>query len=185
MRSETVEHFLESLVSGRAAPGGRVATPLHAAVGTALIARVARHAERVGPPEHAETAVRVREGADELRGIALRVAGDLTGAAGDAEAGAVARARAAVRVIGLAERALGLAETVRSIGPRTGVTDVGAAAEALRAAAGTARVDVEADLVGVTDPGVREELLTAIEPVDDIVLRAAKVTAGVREQILR
>jgi len=41
------------------------------------------------------------------------------------------------------------------------------------------------DLVGITDPGERERLLTAIEPVDDLVLRAAKLTAVVREQILR
>lgn len=186
MRSETVEQVLESLACSAA--GGRVGAAQHAALGTALVARVARHAEREGAPEHADSAARGCAGADELRAAVLRLAdGDPAVEERDVgtEAGAVARARAAVRVIDVVERALALAETARSVGPRAVVTDVAAAAETLRAAAGTARVDVEVDLIGITDPEVREELLAAIEPVDDIVLRAAKLTAVVREQILR
>ena len=50
---------------------------------------------------------------------------------------------------------------------------------------GTSRVHVEVALVGLVDPDAREELLVAIDPVDDLVLRAAKITAAVREQLVR
>ncbi|MEJ2885767.1 cyclodeaminase/cyclohydrolase family protein [Actinomycetospora aeridis] len=159
VRSDTLDQVLESLASS--GPGGRGAAALHAAVGVALLARV----RGSGP------------GAEELQEAARRFAG--------AEAAdPVGAARHAVRVIELAERALDLAETLRT-GDRVLVSDVAAAAEALRAAVGTARVEVEVHLAGITDPVVREELLLAIDPVDDVVLRAAKVTAVVREQLLR
>jgi hypothetical protein len=138
----------------------------HVALGAALAGAVA------GRPEHADVA-------DELQGAALRLAG------GGHDADPATVARTAVRVIGLAGRALDLAEAVRPSGPRAVLGRVAAAAEALRAAVGTARVDVEVALAEIADPAVREELLTAIEPVDDVVLRAAKLTALVREQIPR
>jgi formiminotetrahydrofolate cyclodeaminase len=90
-----------------------------------------------------------------------------------------------VQVIEVAERVLTVAETLRPTGDRTSACELAAAAEALRAAVGAGRVEVEVDLVGIADPAVREELLLALDPVDDVVLRAAKLTAGVREQLLR
>jgi formiminotetrahydrofolate cyclodeaminase len=143
--------------------------PRHLALGAALAGTVAGTV--AGRPEHADLAA-------ELRDAALRLADR-------ADADPVAVARTAVQVIGLAGRALDLAETVRPPGPRPALGRVAAAAEALRAAVGTARVDVEVALADIADPAVREELLTAIDPVDDVVLRAAKLTALVREQIPR
>jgi len=173
--SESVEQLLESLASSDAGPGGRAGVRqagLHAALGAALVARVASARGASAPT------------ADDLRVTALRLADQ-----GPEGEDAAESARRAVRVIEVAERALGLLETVRPLGGRTTaravLTDVAAAAEALRAAVGTARVDLEVDLAAVTDPAVREELLLALDPVDDVVLRAAKVTAVVREQILR
>lgn len=162
MRRQTVEQVLQSLASAEARPGGRVAA-LHAALGAALLARDGGEA-------------------DDLREAALALAEGPPGAE------AAERARAAVRVVELTERALGLAESQRPVGARSGtavVGDVAAAAEALRAAAGIARVEVERELGAITDPAVREELLVTVDAVDDVVLRAAKVTAVVREQILR
>ncbi|GAA4917258.1 hypothetical protein EV188_101726 [Actinomycetospora succinea] len=166
MRSDSVEQLLESVASSGTGPGGAAA--LHAATGAAFVARA------VGP-----NGGRAAEIADDLREKALGLAAATPGADGSDDA------RAAVQVIEVAERALGLAETLRPGERGVGATDVAAAAEALRAAVGTARVEVEAHLVGITDPAVREELLLAIDPVDDVVLRAAKVTAVVREQLLR
>lgn len=159
MRSETVEHERESLASAAAR---------HAATGAAFVVRA------VGP-----NGGRTAEIADDLRGAARRLAAEGPGV------DAVAGARAAVRVIDVAERLLGLAETLRPGDRGVGAADVAAAAEALRAAVGTARVEVEVHLGGIADPVVREELLLAIDPVDDVVLRAAKLTAVVREHLLR
>ncbi|MDD7941234.1 hypothetical protein PHK61_22705 [Actinomycetospora lutea] len=169
MRSETVDQVLESLAS--TGPGGRGPAALHAAVGVALLARAA-------PPGGGP----VTDAVDALRATAQRLATEGPGP------DPVDGARAAVRVIEVAERALDLAEALRT-GPgarqRTVAVDVAAASEALRAAVGTARVEVEVDLADIHDPAVREELLVAIDPVDDVVLRAAKITAVVREQLLR
>lgn len=170
MRSKTVDQVLESVASAGSGPGGAAA--LHTALGVAFVARA------VGP-----NGGRTAEIADDLRGAALRLAAEGSGS-GDVGDG-VAGARAAVRVLEVAERALGLAETLRPGDRGVGAADVAAAAEALRAAVGTARVEVEVHLAAVTDPAVREELLLAIDPVDDVVLRAAKLTAVVREQLPR
>ncbi|GLZ48808.1 hypothetical protein Acsp06_49930 [Actinomycetospora sp. NBRC 106375] len=148
-----MEQFLASLASGDPESDPRAGAALHVALGAALVARVAR----AGAGDRATEADAVRVEA---------LAGASPG-----------------RVIELADRTLRLAEAVRPAAPRAAVPRIAAAAEALRAAVGTARVDVEADLV--TDPAVRAELLAAIEPVDDLVLRAAKLTAVVREQSLR
>jgi formiminotetrahydrofolate cyclodeaminase len=177
VRSESVEHFLESLASRSPGPGGRAGAALHAAQGAALVAKAARDAEPAVPAEHADALARTRDDADELRATALRLVVDEDASA---EPGG-----SSVQVVGLAERLLGLVEALRPLAPRAAAVDLAAAAEAVRAAAGTARVDVEVALAGVTDPTERERLLTTIEPVDDLVLRAAKITAFVRERILR
>ena len=65
------------------------------------------------------------------------------------------------------------------------ISDVAAAADAARAAATTARVNVEINLGGITDQDVVAELVTAIADVDDLSLRADKVTAAVRDRIAR
>jgi len=178
VRSETVEHFLQSLASRSPGPGGRVGAALHAAQGAALVAKAARHGEAAVRGEHeADVLARTRDGADALRESALRLAVDEDPPPGPGGT--------SLQVIGLAERVLGLVEALRPLAHRSAAVDLAAAAEAVRAAAGTARVDVEVDLVGVAEPAERERLLAAIEPVDDLVLRAAKITAFVREQILR
>lgn len=167
-RGATVEQVLVSVASLASGSGPGRAAALHAALGAAFVTRA------VGPDGG-----RAAEIADDLRGAALRLAAD--GPCVDP----VDDARAAVRVLEVAERALGLAETLRPGDRGVGAADVAAAAEALRAAVGTARVEVEGHLAAITDPAVREEILLAIDPVDDVVLRAAKVTAVVREHLLR
>ena len=85
----------------------------------------------------------------------------------------------------LRENALGLAEELLPIGNRNVVSDVAAAAEAARAAATTARVNVEVNLGGIPDPATRGELAAVVDTVDDLVLRAEKVTAAVRDGLVR
>lgn len=164
MPSYTVGRLLDPFASWSP---GRSAAALHAALGAALLARAAR-----------DEGTRAGETAHDLREVALGLAGDESSGSDPA-----ARARAAVRAIEVARRALDLAETLRPVRERAAGVDVAAAAEALRAAVGTARVEVEVALLDIPEPTVREELLLAIDPVDDLVVRAAKVTAGVREHL--
>ncbi|MCD2188161.1 MULTISPECIES: cyclodeaminase/cyclohydrolase family protein [Actinomycetospora] len=166
MRNRTVEGFLEDLATRAPAAGGGAAAALHAAHGAALVALAARLGAGEGPDEVAAT---VRRRADELRGSAL----ELVDAADP------------VRVVTLVGQVLALAETLRPVARRAVLGDVAAAAEVLRAAAGTARVRIEAALPGVTDAAERADLLEVADHVDDLVLRAAKVTAAVREQLVR
>jgi formiminotetrahydrofolate cyclodeaminase len=65
------------------------------------------------------------------------------------------------------------------------ISDGAAAADATRAAATTARVNVEINLGGITDQDVVAELVTAVADVDDLSLRADKVTAAVRDRLTR
>ena len=61
------------------------------------------------------------------------------------------------------------------------VSDVAAAAEAARAAATTARVNVEINLGGITDEDVRATSCAGPPAVDELAQRADKVTAAVRD----
>ena len=138
MRTETVEHFLESLAARSPAPGGRAGAALHAAQGAALVAKVARDSGVVSSPERA----------DELRETALPWPPATPRAPGPRDRDGSPR-----RSSPSPTQVLTLAEAIRPVARRTAVADLAAAAEAVRAAAGTARVDVEVDLVGITDPG--------------------------------
>ncbi|GAA4828768.1 hypothetical protein GCM10023201_15150 [Actinomycetospora corticicola] len=205
MRTETIEGYLAGAAARAPVPGTGPGAALHAAQGAALVAAVARSSAG-GRPAASDVATRTRDRCDELRELALDLAAeDGRVAAGvaavprpddggheDADDAELRRAEAllaagrlAVRVIGVTEQVLTLAEVLRPVGGRPAAPGIAAAAEVLRAAAGTARVNVEVALTGITDPAVREELLDAVEHVDDLVLRAAKVTAAVREQIVR
>jgi len=76
-----------------------------------------------------------------------------------------------------------LAEALVAIGNRHVIGDVAAAAEAARAAAATARVNVEVSLAGITDEQASLEMIAETGKADAIIARAEQVTAAVREQI--
>jgi formiminotetrahydrofolate cyclodeaminase len=62
---------------------------------------------------------------------------------------------------------------------------VGAAAEAARAAAVTARLNIEVNLRGITDPALRAELAETAGACDVVAERADRVVAAVRAEITR
>ena len=74
MRDDKIGEFLDRVADRVPAPGGGAAAALQAALGAALLAMVGRYS--VGPDfaQHQETIDRVVAEADELRGIALRLA---------------------------------------------------------------------------------------------------------------
>jgi methenyltetrahydrofolate cyclohydrolase len=94
-------------------------------------------------------------------------------------------ARPPADVVRLALRLLPLAEDLLADGNRNVITDVGAAAEAARAAAVTARLNIEVNLRGITDPALRDELAETAAAGDAVVARADQVVAAVRAEITR
>jgi formiminotetrahydrofolate cyclodeaminase len=206
VRNHSIEDFLTALADRVPAPGGGASAALHAAQAAALVGMVARYS--LGPryAEHVEAIRRIRDAADELRENALKLAEDDAAAftavteayrlpkATAAEAAersatiataVLAAAHPPALVVGVAARVLDLAEELLPIGNRNVVSDVAAAAEAARAAATTARVNIEINLGGITDEQARSELLAVAGSVDGLCDRADKVTGAVRAGLAR
>ena len=206
MRDRTIKDFLEELAARVPAPGGGAAAALHAAQGAALVGMVARYSTGEQYAEHRETVERIIAESDELRAAALRLAEDDAAAftaVADAyklprateEEKAARSAAIAVSLIGagrppaaviaLAERVVVLAAELLPVGNPNVISDVAAASEAARAAATTARVNVEINLSGIRDEQARAELGAAAGAVDDIAALAGHVTEAVRKEIAK
>jgi formiminotetrahydrofolate cyclodeaminase len=204
MRDETIGDFLDQLADRIPAPGGGASAALHAAQGAALLAMVARYSTGEENAGHRETIDRIIAEADELRAIALRL-GEADAEAftivadaykmprsTDAERAerseAIAQALAnatwpPAKLIGVAGMVVDLADALVTIGNRNVISDVAAAAQAARAAAATARVNVEINLAGIRDAQTSLEMIADADRADEIITRAEQVTATVREQI--
>lgn len=201
MRDETIDSFLDKLAARAPVPGGGATAALHAAQAAALLGMTARYTEGPRYAEHAETIGMIVAEADRLRAVSA----DLIAADGVAF-GAVAAAyrlpkdtdeqrsdrSAAIaaamvtassppaELIGIGGRLLELAEALRPIVNPTVAGDVAAAVEALRAAVATSRLNVAANLVGVTDAAARDRLTAALGVADELADRAARLTAAAR-----
>lgn len=200
MRDDTIAGFLEQLAARVPAPGGGATAALHAAQAAALLAMVARYSN--GARYDAALMGRIAVEADGLCSRALDLAeadaaafGAVSAAYqlprsadGRSEAIAAALAGAArppADLIQLAPRLIQLATTLLDRGNHNVVTDVGAAAEATRAAVVTSRLNIEVNLRGITDAALREELAQTAGACDAIVERADRVVAAVRAEITR
>ena len=204
IRDQTIGEFLDQLAERVPAPGGGAAAALLAAQGAALLGMVARYTTGEKYAEHQVTIGRIISEVDELRAIALRLAeadADAFMAVMDAyqlpksteeeqaaRAAAIAQALAnaawpPAQVISLAGMVVDLAEALVVIGNRNVISDVAAAAECARAAASTARVNVEINLASIADERSSLEMIAETGKADGIISRADQVTATVREQI--
>jgi formiminotetrahydrofolate cyclodeaminase len=200
MRDDTIATFLDQLAARVPAPGGGATAALHAAQAAALLAMVARYSD--GARYDAALMGRVVAEADALRSTALglaeadaaafgavaeayqlpRSASDRSAMIASALAGA---ARPPADMVRLALLLVALAESLLAGGNRNVITDVGAAAEAARAAAVTARLNIEVNLRGITDPALRDSLAETAGVTDAVVARADQVVAAVRAEITR
>jgi formiminotetrahydrofolate cyclodeaminase len=202
--NEKISDFLDRLADRMPAPGGGAVAALHAAQGAALLGMVARYTTGERYAAHQVMISRIITEVDELRGIALRLAeadADAFTAVADAyqlprstdeeraaRSAAVGQALVTAawppaQVIGVAGMVVDLAGALVTIGNRNVISDVAAAAEAARAAAATARVNVEINLAGISDEQASLEMIAETGKADDIIARAEQVTAAVREQI--
>ncbi|MGH3258141.1 MAG: cyclodeaminase/cyclohydrolase family protein [Streptosporangiaceae bacterium] len=204
MRDQTIEDFLGQLADRVPAPGGGATAALHAAQAAALLAMVGRYSD--GAKYDAGLMGRVVTQADKLRDEALTLAeadaaafGAVaeayrlpkdTGEEKEARSAAIAAAVAGAawppaHVVRLARLLADLTEELLPAGNRNVITDVAAAAEAARAAAVTARVNIEVNLRGIKDPALAAEFRATAAITDEIIERADRVVAAVREEISR
>jgi formiminotetrahydrofolate cyclodeaminase len=204
MRDQPIGAFLELLAAKVPAPGGGATAALHAAQAAALLAMVARYSDGPKYADHAASISRVRDEADAVRGEALDLAEADAAAFGavaeayrlpkDGEAARTARSAAIAAalagaaeppaaLVAAAERLVALAEQLLPVGNPNLLTDVAAAAEAARAAAATARLNVEVNLAGIGDEAARTRLAAAVARVDPLVARADRVSAAVRARV--
>lgn len=206
MRDETLGTFLDKLAAREPAPGGGATAALHAAQAAALLAMVARYSDGPKYAEHAAVIADVLTAADNLRSECLGlVAADAAAFGSVAAAYALPRdtdeakaarsaaiaaalitaARPPADVIAASGRLCDLAEVLAPVGNRNVISDVAAAAEAIRAAAATARVNVEVNLAGITDVGASDQYAAALAGVDALLARAEAVSAAVRKELAR
>jgi formiminotetrahydrofolate cyclodeaminase len=162
---------------------------------------VARYSTGPKYTEHLQLIDHIVRSADDLRETALQLIEDdatAFGAVADAyglpkatvperesRSAAIAAAlteaaRPPSDVIDVAANVIALAERLVPIGNRNVITDIAAAADAARAAATTARINVEVNLAGITDGQARRELVATIAGVDELTDRADKVSADIR-----
>jgi methenyltetrahydrofolate cyclohydrolase len=204
MRDQTITAYLDQLAARVPAPGGGAAAALHAAQAAALIAMVARYSD--GAKYDATVINHVVTEADGLRDDALALAeadADAFGAVSAAyglpretaeqkqtRSAAIAEAlggaaRPPADVVRVSLLLVSLAEELLRHGSRNVITDVAAAAEATRAAAVTAQVNIEYNLRGSSDPAVRDEVAGMAAVTDEVTARADLIVAAIREEISR
>ena len=202
MLDESIGSFLTRLAARSAAPGGGATGALQAAQAAALLAMVARFSD--GPRYDAETVGRVRAAADGLadEGVGLAAADSAAfekviaayGLPKDtAEAKAARSAAIADATVGAARppadlmaasvRLVGLAEDLLPVANKNVISDIGAAAAAISAAAVTAALNIEANLAAINDPALAAELTATAALGDGVTDRAGRVIAAIREEI--
>jgi len=198
LAEESITGFLDALAAKVPAPGGGASAALHLGQAAALVAMVARYTTGPRYAEHESLVTTVCERADAARARALRLAEDdmaaftgviesyklpknSTARAAGIAAAATRAAAVPADVADAAAEVIDLAEALLPVANRNVISDVAATADAARAAATTARVNVEINLPAVTDPSARESLLTRMRTIDDVAARADAVTARVRK----
>jgi formiminotetrahydrofolate cyclodeaminase len=159
-----------------------------------------------GPRNDAEVVGRVRAAADGLADEALDLAEADEAAFGKvvlayqlpkdteerkaARAAAIADAltgasRPPADLMAAAVRLAGLAEDLLTVANRNVISDIGAAAAAISAAAATARVNIEANLGGIKDAALAAELAATAELADGVTDRADRLIEAIRQEIGR
>lgn len=204
--SETINDYLSRLASRQPTPGGGAAAALHAAQGAALVAMVARYTTGAKYEQHAAYVNRITSAADHLIVEALRLADadehafqavidsyklpsstdDLKAARKAAIQDALVQAaHTPAQLIKVAGEVVDLATEIFDVANPNVISDVAAAADAARAAATTARVNIDINVVAINDADARSRLAEQTDGLEDkVVLAADSLVKRVRERIL-
>ncbi|GGK37988.1 cyclodeaminase/cyclohydrolase family protein [Nocardia camponoti] len=190
--SVPIEHYLSELAAKVPAPGGGAAAALNAAQAAALVAMVGRYTTRAKDADNRPVIDRIIEAADASRVRSLALA-DADAAAFTAvgaayklpkdtedevaertaaiNAALIEAARVPAAVIDEADEVLCLAAELLPIGNPNVVTDIGAAADAARAATLSSQLNIEIN-VGALPPAVGVEFAEVLLRIDEIAARA-------------
>ena len=201
----TIRDFLHELSAREPTPGGGAAGALHAAQAAALIGMVARYSTGAKYVAFAQECAEIQARADAHRDCSLRLA-DADAAAFQGVIGAYQLPKASPEEAAARSRAIqdalvaaadpprslvGVARGVVTLGERLAdfanpnvISDVAAAAEAARAAAATARVNLDINSASITDPVRKASLAAAVADADETIRAAEALSARVRKQIL-
>jgi formiminotetrahydrofolate cyclodeaminase len=204
--SETINDYLARLASREPTPGGGAAAALHAAQGAALVAMVARYTTGSKYEQHAELVTRIIGSADGLVAQALGLADadqhafqgvidayklptgtdDLKAArTASIQDALIQAAKTPAQLILLAGAVVDLATELFEVANANVISDVAAAVDAARAAATTARVNIDINVVAIKDTETRSRLADQTDGLEDKVLLAADaLVKRVRERIL-
>lgn len=197
--SRPLGDYLGELAAKVPAPGGGAVAALHAAQAAALVAMVARYTTRAKDAEHREVVDRIIDAADAARERALTLA-DADAAAFTAVGAAyrlpkdtetqtaqrsaaitaalLEAARVPAAVVDEADEVLTLATELLPIGNPNVVTDIGAAADAARAAATSSRLNIEINLVSLPKEH-GSEFASTLNRIEQISARADALHADV------
>ena len=204
--SETINGYLASLASREPTPGGGAVAAIHAAQGAALVAMVGRYTTGPKYDQHADLVHRIISAADGLVAEALRLADadqhafqgviasyklpagtdDLKAARTESIHGAlVLAAQTPAQLIKLAGAVVDLATELFEVANANVISDIAAAADAARAAATTARVNIDINVVAIKDAAARSRLAGQTDGIEEKVILAADSLVGrVRGRIL-
>jgi methenyltetrahydrofolate cyclohydrolase len=205
--SETINDYLGRLASRQPTPGGGAAAALHAAQGAALVAMVARYTTGGKYEQHAGTVSRIISSADELIGEALRLAdadeyafqdvidsyklpagtdGERAARTAAIQNALIQAAQPPVQLISLSGAIVDLGSELLDIANANVISDIAAAADSARAAATTARVNIDINVVAIKDSEARASLALQTDGLEEkVVLAADSLSRQVRERILR
>jgi formiminotetrahydrofolate cyclodeaminase len=204
--SETINDYLARLASREPTPGGGAAAALHAAQGAALVAMVARYTTGPKYEQHAELVTRITGSADALVAQALRLADadqqafqgvidayKLPSGTDELKAARTASIQDALilaaetpaQLIGVAGAVMDLATELFDVANANVISDVAAAVDAARAAATTARVNIDINVVAIKDTETRSRLAAQTDGLEEkVILAADSLVKRVRERIL-
>lgn len=203
--SETIGTYLDRLASDDPTPGGGAAGAVHAAQAAALIGMVARFTTGKRFASHESEVAEICQSADEQAQAALQLADadeaafqqviaayrlpkgseeEVTGRSSAIQTALVAAASPPQRLVEVAASIVRLGERLAPFGNPNVLSDVAAAAEAARAAAATARVNIEINLTGLTDADRTAPLRQSVAAADAVIAAAEALASRVRRQIL-
>ncbi|MGQ4616159.1 cyclodeaminase/cyclohydrolase family protein [Nocardia sp. R7R-8] len=197
--------YLSDLAAKIPAPGGGAVAALHAAQAAALIAMVARYTTRAKDAENRPVVDRIIEAADAARERALALADadaaaftavgaayklpkdtpeDLAARASAITAALVEAARVPAAVVDEADEVLSLAAELFPIGNPNVVTDIGAAADACRAAATSSQLNIEINVASL--PAAEGDRFAAVlVRIEELAARADALHADVVHAVRR
>lgn len=204
--SETINDYLARLASREPTPGGGAAAALHAAQGAALVAMVARYTTGTKYEQHADLVTRIISRADGLVAQAVRLAdadqhafqgvidayklpsgtdGLKAARTASIQDALVQAAKTPADLILVAGAVVELATELFEVANANVISDIAAAVDAARAAATTARVNIDINVVAIKDTETRSRLAEQTDGLEDkVILAADELVKRVRERIL-